>query len=86
MPRVHKLVIENLDDHEAELLGQIIESYRADMMVKRIGAFCNAKRNNTDTIIATEWYTGHLEWFNGIIDKMSWTYDELTEEPSCGEI
>lgn len=63
----HKLVIDNLDDHEAEHIAQILASYKPGILVRQIDAMVNKDQGYVD------WFDQHLEWHDSVLAKMKWS-------------
>lgn len=67
----HKLVIDGLDDFEAEHISQILHSYKSDMIVKKINAMAEGFRSGNKG--TTEWYDSHIAWHDSILEKVKWS-------------
>lgn len=64
---MHKLTISNLDDFEAEHIGQILSDYKCKILMRKIEALV---RNDEGS---QEWYDAHLGWHDEIMKKIEWS-------------
>jgi len=67
----HKLVIDNLDDDEAVHISEILNSYKSNMIVKKIDAMAEGFRSGNKG--TTEWYDSHIAWHDSILEKVKWS-------------
>jgi hypothetical protein len=66
----HTLTIPDLTDFEAEHIGQILHDYKVKMLLKKIEAMVEDKKNGSH---GEEWVDAHLEWHESIMAKVKWT-------------
>jgi len=71
--RRHTLTIADLDDYEAEHIGQILSAEVPKILTGKIEALA---RNDDN---AGEWYDAHLAWHKAIMKKIKWSYEETDE-------
>lgn len=67
---MYTLTITDLDDFEADHIGQILNDYKVKMLAKKLEALVEDYKDGGSR---TEWFDEHLEWHESIMDKVKWT-------------
>ncbi len=66
----HTLTISDLDDFEADHIGQILNDYKVKMLCKKLKAIVEDHKDGGGR---EEWFDKHLEWHAEIMKKVKWS-------------
>lgn len=67
---MHTLTVADLDDFEADHIGEILSEYKRKMLAKKLEAMVEDYRDGGSRV---EWYDGHIAWHDSIMAKAKWT-------------
>lgn len=69
----HTLTVADLDDFEADHIGEILAEYKRKMLAKKLEAMVEDYRDGGSRV---EWYDSHIAWHDEIMKKVVWTKNE----------
>lgn len=70
---MHTLTITNLDDFEADHVGEILAEYKRKMLEQKLVAMLDDHKDGGNRCA---WFDKHLEWHENIMNKIKWTKED----------